>query len=179
MTKTYLTPIATVLLLGLLSMGATEGTSFRVSRVYDGDTIKAERAGEVIYIMLVGIDAPEISTKTNPSGQPFAEAAKAYLSDRINDRLVEIKGHGTGPDRYKNILGEVYLDGKNINLEMVSNGFAEACKHDLPSGFEVTPYVKAEENARSQKRGMWVQGDRYESPQVWRQKYIKAGGLKR
>jgi len=46
------------------------------------------------------------------------------LTKFVRGKVVDVKGHGT--DRYGRVLGVIYLDGKNINLEMVSEGLAEA-----------------------------------------------------
>ena len=51
--------IAFLLFLPTLSLAA----QFKVTRVYDGDTIKAELSGIEIKVRLVGIDAPETSKK--------------------------------------------------------------------------------------------------------------------
>ena len=40
---------------------------FVVTRVYDGDTVKARSLSKEITIWLVGIDAPEISRKKEPA----------------------------------------------------------------------------------------------------------------
>ena len=43
---------------------------FMVTRVYDGDTVKARSISKKITIRLCGIDALEASRKKNESGQP-------------------------------------------------------------------------------------------------------------
>ena len=82
------------------------------------------------------------------------------------NRVVEIKGYGL--DRYNRILGVIYLDGENINLEMIKAGFAEVYRGKLPKGFDSTPYLKAEAEASKAKKGMWSLGDKYISPREWR-----------
>ena len=148
---------------------ASDIQRFRITRVYDGDTVMAVRDGVVIYVMLMGIDAPEISESPNVPDQPFGREAKKYLSSLILGKEVEIKGYGRGPYPDNNILGVIFLDGKNINLEMVSKGLAEAFEKDLPANFDITPFAEAEKRARRQKAGMWSLGDRYISPSRWRE----------
>ena len=65
-------------------------------------------------------------------------------------------------------MGVIYLDGKNINLEMVDAGLAEVYRGLAPKGFNLSPYWQAEKEAREAKKGMWSQGDKYISPRDWR-----------
>jgi len=84
----------------------------------------------------------------------------------VLNKNVEIKEYGH--DRHVRTLGVVFLDGKNINLEMVNAGLAEVYRGDLARGLDMVPYWKAEEKAKAAKRGMWTQGDKYISPREWR-----------
>ena len=70
---------------------------------------------------------------------------------------------------YSRVLGLIYIEGKNINLEMVRAGFAEAYKGKPPKGFDPAPYQKAETKAQSDGKGMWSLGKKYISPQKWRE----------
>jgi len=62
----------------------------------------------------------------------------------------------------------VYIDGKNVNLEMGKTGLAEVYRGKPAKGFDTEPYWSAEEEAKSGNKGMWVLGDRYVSPREWR-----------
>jgi len=62
----------------------------------------------------------------------------------------------------------IYLDGKNINLEMVKAGLAEVYRGRVPHKFPLIPYWQAEKEARDDRRGMWSLGDEYISPKTWR-----------
>lgn len=119
-------------------MFALEG---KVISVTDGDTIKiltSER--QQIKVRLYGIDAPE-------KKQPYGTAAKRYLADMIAGKTVQIKERGK--DRYKRVLGIVYLEGKDVNEILVLNGYAWA----------FTKYSKIyesqEQQARSKVLGLW------------------------
>jgi endonuclease YncB( thermonuclease family) len=82
------------------------------------------------------------------------------------NKNVEIKNYGT--DRYGRTLGIVYIDGINVNLEMVKAGLSEVYKGKPAPGFDNGPYQKAEYGARSAGKGMWSLGDKYISPKDWR-----------
>ena len=73
------------------------------------------------------------------------QKAKKYLTGLILNKVVDIKGYGLDP--YNRILGVIYMDGKNINLEMVRAGLAEVYKGRPPHGFNMKPYQQAEVEA--------------------------------
>ena len=127
----------------------------RVVRVADGDTITIlstpGRAGSMNppssaptqhKIRLYGIDAPE-------SHQAFGQKSKQYLSSLVFGKDVLVKHKGR--DKYGRILGTVYVDGLDINLEMIRAGLAWHYKR-----FDSTPaYAAAELEARQNRRGLW------------------------
>jgi micrococcal nuclease len=163
----WLFPFAGFLVLFLIPVESLAG-QFKVTRVYDGDTIKVEGHDIEIMVRLVGIDAPETSRKKHEPGQPFSQQATKHLAGLVLNKVVDVKGYGM--DRYNRVLGEIFLDGKNINLEMVRAGLAEIYRGRHAPGFDPSPYDQAEIEARDAKQGMWVQGDMYVSPGEWRRK---------
>src|SRR5210317_1758734 len=90
---------------------------FKVTRVSDGDTVKAQGHDIEIKVRLVGIDTPETSKKKRDPGQPYSQQAKKHLAKLVLNKTVDIKGYGL--DRYGRVLAVISLDGMNINLEMV------------------------------------------------------------
>ena len=127
----------------------------RVVRVADGDTITIlatpGRAGSMNppsptptqhKIRLNGIDAPEKS-------QAFGNVSKKHLSSLVFGKDVRVKY--TKRDKYGRILGTIYVDGLDINLEMLRAGLAWHYKR-----FDSTPaYAAAESEARAARRGLW------------------------
>ena len=140
--------------------------AFKVTRVYDGDTIKAEGSDIEIKVRLLGIDAPETSRKKHEPGQPYNQQSKKYLAGLILNQTVDIKGYGS--DRYNRVLGVIYLNGKSINLEMVKAVLAEVYRGIALKKFDLALYWQAEKEAREAKKEMWSQGDKYISPKDWR-----------
>ena len=83
----------------------------RVVRVADGDTITIIDPARTQYkIRLQGIDAPE-------KGQPFGRASGRFLACLVAGRDVKIQW--SKKDKYGRILGTVFLDNRDINLEML------------------------------------------------------------
>jgi endonuclease YncB( thermonuclease family) len=161
-TKSFLIILSVLFLYPSLSLAG----QFKITRVYDGDTVKAIGHDITIKIRLVGIDAPETSHGKRKPGQPFGQRSKKYLADLVLNQIVDVSGFGLGP--YNRILGVITLDGRNINLEMIMSGLAEVYRGLAPKKFNLDPYWQGEREARQAKRGMWVLGDKYMSPKEWR-----------
>jgi endonuclease YncB( thermonuclease family) len=157
--------ITPLILFTLLIPSILYADQLKVVRVSDGDSIKVLMQGTLIRVRLVGIDAPELGAKEKYR-QPFSQKAKKYLSSMILNESVNIERYGV--DRYSRILGIIFYDGKNINLEMVRAGLAEVYRGKKPKGFDVYPFLKTEYRAQQAKRGIWSLGDNYLSPRQWR-----------
>ena len=132
---------------------------FKVIRVTDGDTINVVSNGHKEIIRLVGIDAPETSKKKHEPGQPFSQKSTKYLAGLVLNKSVDVKSYGT--DRYGRTLAVVFVDGKNVNLEMIKAGLAEVYRGPPAKGLDLEPYWKAEKEAREAGREMWSLGDKY------------------
>jgi endonuclease YncB( thermonuclease family) len=141
----------------------------RVSRVIDGDSIKVKIDGMEVPIRLVGIDAPELGRKKNEPGQPYGRKATKYFASLVLNKTITIKEYGA--DRYGRILGVVFVNGTNVNLQMVKAGLAEVYRGKQPRYFNVKIYQDAEAEAKKAKRNMWSLGDKYISPREWRRSH--------
>ena len=109
-------------------------------------------------VSLAGIDAPQISsTRKNPD-QLYSRRAKTYLTELVLNQLVEIKGYGL--DQNDHVLGVIFLEGKNINIEMIRAGVARAFIEKLPKDLGPGPYREVEKEARKAERGIWSQGEK-------------------
>ena len=115
----------------------------RVVKVADGDTITILDASKTQHkIRLQGIDAPE-------KGQAFGKVSRQYLAGMVAGREVRVAWQKR--DRYQRILGTVFVDGRDINLEMLKAGMAWHYKK-----YDTNPaYAKAESEARTARRGLW------------------------
>ena len=89
----------------------------RIDHCYDGDTCRTT-SGE--RIRLACIDAPEI--RGNPVDQDRAVAARDRLRMIVVGKLVDLRRITT--DRYGRTVGELFLDGMNVQQSMVAGGYA-------------------------------------------------------
>jgi endonuclease YncB( thermonuclease family) len=167
MKRTHFIPVFSLLIIFFLTFPTLSlAGQFKITRVCDGDTVKAKGHDIEITVRLVGIDAPETSRKKREPGQPYSQKAKKYLAGLVLNKTVDIKRYGL--DRYNRILCVIYLNKQNINLEMVKTGLAEVYRGKPARGFDNGPYLEAEKRAREAKTGMWSLGDKYISPKDWR-----------
>jgi micrococcal nuclease len=115
----------------------------QVVYVTDGDTLTLQVKNKQYVIRLLGIDAPE-------DDQPFGKQAAKTLSDKVFKKTVKVDTYGK--DVYGNTLGIVDLEGKNINLELVKEGFAW---HYAAYSASKT-LAHAEDEAKKAKIGLWA-----------------------
>jgi micrococcal nuclease len=120
-----------------------------VSRVIDGDTIELADGQRVRYLM---IDTPE---STGGATDCYGSEAKAYNAALVQDRQVNLRYDQECTDRYDRLLAYVQVDGADVNLRMVQQGYA--CVLIIPPNGEARrkEYEAAEFEARSLGRGMW------------------------
>ncbi len=124
--------------------GPSIGTeTIQVARIIDGDTLEAASGQRV---RLIGINTPE-------SSMPFYEEAKDLLKSLVENKSVEIESHGT--ERYGRTLAYIFIDGKNVNEEILKNGLATLYYYDKDSHY--SKLKQAEEFARQNKKGLWAE----------------------
>ncbi len=125
----------------------------KVAGVTDGHYITVMHQGKGERIRLYGIFCPG-------KGQDFAIEAKAFTSEMINRKMVEVepvatdrKGHTK--DQYGRTLALVYTDGgKCVNEELVRSGLAwvynDACFSPI-----CKEWKNLEKTAKREKVGLW------------------------
>ena len=122
---------------------------YQAVKVSDGDTMNVQKVengkftGEVIKIRMFGIDAPE-------KAQDYGSESKQALEKMVNGKTLEIEEKNR--DRYGRTVAVVYVNGKNVNEEMVKNGnawwYQEYDKKD-------TKMQAYQENAKKNKLGLF------------------------
>jgi micrococcal nuclease len=135
-----------------------EGT---VTKVADGDTINVvDFSGTQVRIRLYGIDAPETEKanktagRVSKAGQPYGGEAWKALTGKVYRQKVKLDVMDI--DRYKRLVCLVWLGGRNINQEMVAEGWAWAYRRYLDTPY-ASKFIGLEELARSERLGLWQQ----------------------
>jgi micrococcal nuclease len=147
-----------ILLLTLLTTYTHAAThTGKVITITDGDTIKILTSDkQQIKVRLANIDTPE-------KRQPYGKKAKQILSDKIYGKQVKVEKVTT--DRYKRMIGKVYLGDRYINAEMVADGYAWVYRK-----YNKDPHMlELERQAQEKGKGLWaLQEDQRVAPWEWR-----------
>lgn len=128
---------------------------YRVTQVYDGDTIEVDMNGTQEKVRLIGVDTPE-THDPRKQVQCFGRAASEFTKQLIGDKPVRLVAdpQSSNRDRYQRLLRYVYLsDNTLVQAEIIKQGY----------GFAYTsfPFDKSEEfrayqkEARNNNRGLW------------------------
>ncbi|MDL5044984.1 thermonuclease family protein [Oscillatoria amoena NRMC-F 0135] len=117
----------------------------KVARVIDGDTYVLENGDKV---RMIGINAPEMKTE-------FGDDAKEHLKGLIEGRTVELKSDkGNGDkDKYGRLLRYTILNGEDISLRMVCDGYAIV--YTRFKFKKKQEYLECEATAKDNLLGVW------------------------
>lgn len=116
-----------------------------VTKIVDGDTIDVQLSTGPIRVRLHGIDTPE-------RGQPGAKEATAALSSLVAGKQVDIEPFLQ--DRYERMIGIVFRNDLNVNLELVKRGHAWAYRRYMRK--EDSALCINEAAARTARKGLWA-----------------------
>ncbi len=140
----------TVLPSGCLQQDRNENL-FRVTYVYDGDTVKLANGEKVRYL---GIDTPEMNYN-KPPAQYLAEEAKAFNRKLVDGKIVRLEFDAQRRDKYHRLLAHVYVDGLSINKKMIEEGYAKILIIP-PNEKYADEFLKLQRKARQEGRGVWA-----------------------
>jgi micrococcal nuclease len=130
----------------------------KVIGIKDGDTVVVlDSLNYQTTLRLAEVDCPEKS-------QAFGTKAKQFTSDEVY--LKQIKYIVTDIDRYGRSIAKIYYDNnKYLSEEIIRNGFGWQYKKYSTSKL----LAKLEEEARKNKRGLWIDPNPI-YPSDWRRK---------
>ena len=123
----FLIPLDGLLLLIIGFLGGSVYTNYSikgneypantvVKRVLDGDTIELD-TGKTFR--LNGITCPE-------KGEKYFQEAKDFTESKVLDEKVSLEYEEKYKrDAYKRLLGYVFVNGENLNVELVKNGLCK------------------------------------------------------
>jgi len=129
-----------------------------VEKVIDGDTITATCDDSRLKIRFYGIDAPETAKVNRRSnqvikpGQPSGSEAESALKAKIWGQKIRVTVMAV--DRYKRLVSFVFVGDRNINREMVADGWAWAYRQYLDGSYKLE-FIRLEEQARKRRIGLW------------------------
>jgi micrococcal nuclease len=132
-----------------------------VERVIDGDSLLVSSGGQEIEVRLYGIDCPEWR-------QPYGKEALTYTRN-LAPPGTQVKVYPKGKDSHGRVLGRVFLEKKELNIELIKAGMAWWYARYAP---RLTIYYDAQKEAKEFSRGLWIDADPM-PPWLWRKKHKK------
>ena len=131
-----------------------EKEQVKFSKCSDGDTAWFLIKGVEKKVRFLAIDTPEISGENK---DPLGDIASDYTCKSLKNAkeiYLEYDGASDKEDKYGRILAFVYVDGKLLEKELISNGLAKVAY--IYGDYEhVDDLRKEEELAKEKKVGMW------------------------
>lgn len=146
--------------LALLLLLAGPATAATVLSVGDGDTMRVVEGGKRLTIRMACIDAPETAQRPYGAASRQRLQALAPVGSAVTLRPQTI-------DKYGRTVAEVFRDGQNVNLAMVSSGAAFAYRKYL-AACDGSAYLGAEAAAQRQRVGVWAVPGGIQRPWDWR-----------
>ena len=140
----------------LVHLLASPAGAATVLSVGDGDTIRVSDGANRLTIRLACIDAPETAQK------PYGTASRQQLQALAPvGSVVSIQTKTT--DRYGRTVAEVFRNGRSVNQAMVSTGEAFVYWQYI-LGCDRNIYARLEQQAKSQRLGVWAVPGGIEKP---------------
>ena len=120
---------------------------WRVVGVHDGDTVTClDENNQQQKIRLAEMDAPEI-------GQDFGQVSRDALADMVFGKTVEVRDEGK--DRYGRWIGHLYVNGTDVNRQMIATGNA----WHYAAYSKDASLAALQDQARAQRLGLWAQSN--------------------
>jgi endonuclease YncB( thermonuclease family) len=136
-----------------------QSSTYLVTHVVDGDTIKVTIRGEDETVRLIGIDTPETVHPSKPV-ECFGTEASRQASELLEGTTIQLETDDSQGvrDKYNRLLAYVILPGgTNFNQYMIENGYAYEYTYDVPYKYQ-NEFKEAEASARLSGVGLWAPG---------------------
>ena len=135
----------------IISISRVGASDVPIRRVVDGDTIELKSG---VHVRLLQIDAPELRGNECYSSQA-RNSLVGLVSKASRIKLVSESRLGLRDSRGR-LLRYLYLDGVNINVEMVRRGAATPWAFKGQKGTFFEKLTKAVREAQNSKAGLWA-----------------------
>lgn len=149
--------------------GISDSVTVTVTSAADGDTVDVQYPnGTVETVRLLGVDTPEVHVENTPSefeGVPntqegkdclrsAGENASQYTKDSLVGKEVTLKFDSESDRRgdYGRLLGYIYVNGENFNLDLIENGHARVYDSTFSQS---DSFYSAETTAQNNLVGLW------------------------
>jgi endonuclease YncB( thermonuclease family) len=133
------------------------GAIVSLAEVVDGDTLLVQtEAGEKASVRLLGVKAFDTKLDKDVTGT-YGQAAVDALRRRLEGKPIRVLLHSTPKDKYGRAIATLFVDERDVGLELVKEGLALAYTvYPFPT---MQIYLKDQELARADRRGLWGNPD--------------------
>jgi len=118
-----------------------------VTEVTDGDTLKFSDGKT---FRLYGVNSPEVK-------EPFYEESKTFTENLVLGKEISFEQEvNYKVDKFGRELGYVFIDGVNLNIELVKNGLARVVLYEKRAKIKYQDeLLSAEKSAKELRLGVW------------------------
>jgi micrococcal nuclease len=135
--------------------GVVFAGQYKVVRVVDGDTIVIRYNGKHEKVRLRCVNTPKSVSSEEKQSDPIAEVAFRYTQKKLTGKYVDLEFESWLRGRYGVLFAYVFVDGKNINLELVRQGLSRYyIKYGQSRNYH-NEFKMAEKLAREDKLNIW------------------------
>ncbi len=132
---------------------------YRISKVFDGDTISVVIRNKETTIRMIGIDTPESVNRDQSLNTPEGLEVSLWVHNYLKGRKVWLEYDEQRYDRYGRTLAYIWLDEGETMLEdiLLKNGMATALAIE-PNLRYSSHFSELEHQAKQEKAGFWESG---------------------
>ena len=148
--------ISLLITLLFISPAVTIAGQYQVVRVVDGDTIVIRYNGKYEKVRLLCVDTPESVHPDKKQNIPMGKVASRYTQKKLIGKSVDLefelkrlRGY------YGRLLAYVFVDGQNLNLDLVRQGLSPYYTKYGKSEKYDAEFRAAEKQARKEKLNIW------------------------
>ncbi|MGB2927890.1 MAG: thermonuclease family protein [Desulfobacterales bacterium] len=143
--------LAFLFLLPLLAIAG----QYQVVRVVDGDTIVIRYNGKYEKVRLLCVNTPESVHPDEKQNIPMGKVASRYTQKKLTGKYVDLEFESWLRGNYGRLLAYVFVDGKNINLDLVRQGLSPYyTKYGRSQKYDAE-FRAVEKLARKEKLNIW------------------------
>ena len=135
--------------------GVVFAGQYKVVRVVDGDTIVIRYNGKYEKVGLLCVKTPKSGKPDEKQSMRMADVAFRYTQKKLTGKYVDLEFESWLRGRYGVLFAYVFVDGKNINLELVRQGLSRYyIKYGQSKNYH-NEFKIAEDLARKKKLNVW------------------------
>jgi micrococcal nuclease len=128
---------------------------YKVIRVVDGDTIVIKYNGKYEKVRFLYVNTPESVHPDKKQNIPMGKVASRYTQKKLTSKYVKLEFESYRRGNYGRLLAYVFVDGKNINLDLVRQGLSPYyTKYGRSQKYDAE-FRAAEKQAREEKLHIW------------------------